>query len=474
MLAGGGRPRLAHAGNSTLIGGNESPEGTSALPAPTTGMKAKLEAINERFGMHSELLSNAGAIAIGTIGASFLGFVYWWVAARHFTPEAVGLAAAAISLMTLIGMIGELGLGTLLMGEVLINRRDAPGLVAASLITALLLSLALGAAFILLAPLIVSNFEVEFPTFDDEVLFIAGCAIMSFAMVLDQALIGWLKAIQQMSRNMLFAVLKLAMLVTVAIGGLVAVSIQEVAIVATWVFGQLAATLIFAAWLVTRGQSVWHKPEFGQLQSRIGKVLSHHFLNTVTQAPVLILPALVTFVMSPRTNAAFYAAFTLINVACYIPASLATVLFTIGSTDPASFSQRLKFSLKLSALIGVTTAVGFFILSQFILGIFNPEYPEIAGTSLQLMGAVALPAAIKYHFITIQRLMNRMTRGAVLLAIAGTFEVGMAFVGAQWYGLWGFTVGWVIASYIEAALMLPTIVKHLSSDAKLTAKPAAA
>jgi hypothetical protein len=50
----------------------------------------------------------------------------------------------------------------------------------------------------------------------------------------------------------------------------------------------------------------------------------------------------------------------------------------------------------------------------------------------------------------------------------------MAFVGAQWYGLWGFTVGWVIASYIEATLMLPTIVKHLSSDAKLTAKPAAA
>ena len=37
-------------------------------------MKAKLDTIHNRFGMHAELLTNAGAIAIGTLTASALGF----------------------------------------------------------------------------------------------------------------------------------------------------------------------------------------------------------------------------------------------------------------------------------------------------------------------------------------------------------------------------------------------------------------
>ena len=73
---------------------------------------------------------------------------------------------------------------------------------------------------------------------------------MSFAMVLDQALIGWLRAIQQMCRNMLFSVLKLVLLVAVVTVGVAGILGHEVVILATWVFGQLAATIIFVVWLL--------------------------------------------------------------------------------------------------------------------------------------------------------------------------------------------------------------------------------
>jgi hypothetical protein len=44
---------------------------------------------------NSVLLINAGSL-IGTIGVtSVLGFVYWWLAARQFSAEGVGLARAA-------------------------------------------------------------------------------------------------------------------------------------------------------------------------------------------------------------------------------------------------------------------------------------------------------------------------------------------------------------------------------------------
>ena len=58
-----------------------------------------------------------------------------------------------------------------------------------------------------------------------------------------------------------------------------------------------------------------------------------------------------------------------------------------------------------------------------------------------------------------------------MLGIAGVFEIGMAYAGAEWHGLWGFTLFWIIANYIEAALMLPTIMKHLEPAQKFAPNP---
>ncbi|RWD20838.1 MAG: hypothetical protein EOS57_07935, partial [Mesorhizobium sp.] len=52
------------------------------------------------------LVLNSGALAIGTIAAAGLGFVYWWLAARLFPPEVIGKASALLSVMALVGLLG--------------------------------------------------------------------------------------------------------------------------------------------------------------------------------------------------------------------------------------------------------------------------------------------------------------------------------------------------------------------------------
>src|SRR5450755_2457620 len=63
------------------------------------------------------MLTNTGALLCTTLVTSALGFVYWWLAARLFSPEAVGLASASISAMTLLSTISLVGLGSLLINE---------------------------------------------------------------------------------------------------------------------------------------------------------------------------------------------------------------------------------------------------------------------------------------------------------------------------------------------------------------------
>src|SRR5438477_453936 len=92
------------------------------------------------------LVRNSGALASGTIATAGLGFVYWWLAARQFPPEVIGRATALLSVMGLISLLGEAGLGTLLIGEIVRHPGKQPGLVAAAASVAV--ALAVGVALL--------------------------------------------------------------------------------------------------------------------------------------------------------------------------------------------------------------------------------------------------------------------------------------------------------------------------------------
>src|SRR5438270_13344190 len=83
---------------------------------------------------NSVILLNAGSLIGTTAVTSALGFAYWWLAARQFSPEAVGLASAAISAMTLLGTFGMLGLGTLLVAELPHQHGKKVSLISAALV----------------------------------------------------------------------------------------------------------------------------------------------------------------------------------------------------------------------------------------------------------------------------------------------------------------------------------------------------
>ena len=67
------------------------------------------------------ILTNSGLLALGSALAAGMGFAYWWLAARAFPPAAVGVQSALISAMAFIGLLGEAGFGTMLVGVVLGN-----------------------------------------------------------------------------------------------------------------------------------------------------------------------------------------------------------------------------------------------------------------------------------------------------------------------------------------------------------------
>jgi O-antigen/teichoic acid export membrane protein len=241
--------------------------------------------------------------------SSLFGFVYWIVAAREFSQQAVGYGSATISAMTLLGTIGMFGLGTMLLGE-LPRLKVRGGLFTATLIVSGFGSLLLGFGFPPIAQALGAHFPTIIGTPGRLVLFAVGVAASGATMVLDEGTIGLLRGGVVLTRNLVMSVIKL---ISLPVAAVVLHDAFGVGLELTWVLGTLLSLLPAALMLRRGGSRILHRPDWTRLR-KLGKVaLAHNWLNLAIQTPPRIIPVLVTIVVSPSANAAFYIAWMLVN-----------------------------------------------------------------------------------------------------------------------------------------------------------------
>ncbi|RWM14438.1 MAG: hypothetical protein E5X53_28410 [Mesorhizobium sp.] len=392
------------------------------------------------------LVMNSGALAIGTVATAGLGFVYWWLAARLFPPEVIGKASALLSVMGLVGLLGEAGLGTLLMGEIVRHPGKERGLVAAAASVGVALTVGLALLFVFEEAHLNSSTGLIGGWFVGAA-FVLGCGLTGLSMVGDQALVGHLRSSGKMMRQVLFSVVKLMLIAALAAAGYASNS----AILLSWVAALPASWIGFD--LLTRGgaRRLVGRPDFRLLHTLRRKVFGHYALDVAAQAPGVIMPYLVLVLLSPTTNAAFVPLWMLVSMASLIPAAMATVLFPVVRASPKQSRHDILLSLTASLLFSLVCAAFIFTYSQEILAVFNPVYPEIAGSSLRFLGFSLLGSTLKFHACTLARLRDRMRKASRWFALGGLLELCFVVAGAKIDGLQGLVLGWTLAVSIEGA-----------------------
>ena len=298
---------------------------------------------------HRDLLANTVSLLGTTVITSGLGFSFWTFAAKEFSQVAVGYGSAAVSAMSLLSTIGIFGLGTVLIGE-LPRRSNRAGLVLASLLTSGVASFILGVGFAIVASLASKRFEVILGKPEEMLTFGVGVALGAVALVFDSATIGLLRGGVQLTRNLVFAAAKM---VALPIAALVIHNQFGAGIFLSWIGGIAISLAGSAIWLRMHGSVIFSAPDWGVLRGLGKTALAHNWLNLAIAVPVTLIPVLVTVVVSPAANAAFYIAWMLTSFLMAVPVALSTVLFAVAAANPRIIAQKLRFALKLSLLIGV-------------------------------------------------------------------------------------------------------------------------
>ncbi|HTU75319.1 MAG TPA: lipopolysaccharide biosynthesis protein [Trebonia sp.] len=412
---------------------------------------------------NQDLLRNAGSLLATTGVTSAFGFAFWIFAARVFTQQSVGFGSAAISMMSLLGTVGMFGLGTMLIGE-LPQRRARGGLVAAALGASAVGSLALGIGFALVSLLFGKHFVQIDGTATRIAIFSFGVALTGAVLVFDESTIGLLRGGVQLVRNTVFSIAKMAVLPLMAF---LVHSAFGVGILFSWICGTVISLVPVIILLKRGGSSILHRPDWATLRSLARVTMAHNWLNLSITAPPQVIPVLVTVVVSPSANAAYYVAFMIVSFLYMVPVHLATVLFAIASATPEAIAEKLRFVLRLSTIIGL---VGMIVLgagAHLILGIFGASYAREATVPMWLLLLGYLPTVPKSQYIAVCRATGQVSRASAILAVQSVVQLIAVVIGGKLDGLIGVCLGLLIVGVLECLMTAPTVFRAAAGRLQL-------
>jgi O-antigen/teichoic acid export membrane protein len=413
------------------------------------------------------LLANAGSMVGTTLVTSALGVAFWLVAAHSFSQAAVGVASAAVAAMTLLGFMGTLGLGTLLMGDLPRRAESHRSLLNAALMVNLLAGSVLGLAFALCAPLISSNLSPLGESLPSIAFFAVGVGLTALAFVLDQALIGLLRGNLQLLRNVVFAVVKLAALVPIAI------LIRNAG--APWIYSAWGAGIAISLGVLTRfyarrdGDTLW--PNFALLIKMRVSAASHAAVNLALETADLAMPILVVMLLSASANAAFYIAWMIAGFLVMVPLSLSMVAYAIGSADTSGLARRFRFTFGISLGFGVIANLVLIPAAFPALAIFGQSYADQATTALHIMALGVFPLTVKTHYVSIHRVERRLGTALPIVWGGTVLELGGGAVGAIMGGLTGVAWGWLAGLCVEGLVMSSDVLRGLRPDRAKAPRP---
>jgi O-antigen/teichoic acid export membrane protein len=404
------------------------------------------------------MLVNAGSLIGTTVVTGTFGFAYWWIAARQYPPQAVGLASAAVSAMTLLGAICILGLGTLLIGELPRHPGKEASLISAALILVGSVGACGGSVFVLVAPLVSTAFLPFRANIGIILLFAVGVSLTAIINVLDAALIGLLKGNLQFWRNALFAVAKLVVLMLASFW---LVKVGEI-VYGTWVLGIILSLVPLARIVIFKvgrsGRSLL--PDWTLLHKLRSTALEHHALNLILQLPGTTLPVLVTILLSATTNAWFYVSWMISGLVFIASYALTTVLFAINAGQTDELMHKIRITLGLALITSLLCNCLLLFEAPQILALFGHNYAQQAAWCLRILGLGAFPVIIMDHYMAVSRIYRKVAQTALPIATVGcVLELGMAALGAHFGGLVGLSLGWDVALCVQAVVMFPTVYR---------------
>ncbi len=400
------------------------------------------------------LFKNSYFLMVSTIIGSILGFVFWMLVTRYYTPHDVGLATALISAVNLLTTFSLLGFNFGIL-RFLPNERDKMGMINSCLTVTFFFAVVLSSIFIL-------GIGAWSPTLlfmRESLIFTAVFTFFVFTnslVRLHQTIFVALRSAKlSFIQNTLLSTLKLIFVIFLVTFGVLG-------IISSWTIAACIVLILNTTLILPmRVHSYLPIPTIKKkiikdmFQISFGNYIAENF----AVIPNSVLPLMIIAVLTPEMNAYFFMALAILNILLVVPVAVNGSLFVEGSYAPDKFRNNVIKALKFTFLLIIPMIFGIFIFGDKLLLLFGKTYSENAYYVLCVLVLSVIPFAINKLYMTIKNIQLKVKSIIYLNVLISILTVAISYLLMLKIGLIGVAIGYTLAQGIGAVVVLAAVKK---------------
>lgn len=199
---------------------------------------------------------------------------------------------------------------------------------------------------------------------------------------------------------------------------------------------------------------------------KVSYSLSNHLSQVLWNAPPLLYPLIILYILTPEDNSVFYICWMIANVLFILPNALSSSILAFVSNNEKENSNKLVLILLISCSILFPIVIVMFVFSKYILGLFGQEYISSGITLLRILIISIFPYSINSFILVLFRVIEYI-RGIVLLStLIFVFCIVLIIMFASSSGLIGIGKGWVISQSICSLISIYWYLKQTKISSK--------
>jgi len=411
------------------------------------------------------MTGNAIGMLTGRVAAMGLGFLFWLVAAHVAPSSQVGFAAAVVSAMMLCTQFAQLGVGSAFIALSPAHRQQPGVLLDVALTLTAIGSVLVCGVFLLVAGTWLPELGQVTRAPSWTVAFLVMSVLGTAGIVLDQVNVALGRGFQVLTRTAAFGLITL---VPVAVLPLLGLRANALLLFSFWVVAGIGALLVgmWQLWATTRpalGSAAagehrhraygyrfrprW-QPTLVRRLLTVG--LANHVLTLCERVPGLMLPVVVTELISAEANAVWYIVWMSAWVVFTAPISVGIALFAEAANLPETTARATATAMRTSLLYAGGAAAVLALLAHPVLRLLGRHYAEAGVTPLRLLLIGVLPLAVVSAYYAQCRARGRLGEAIVAGGLGGVAGVVVPAVVAVHHGLTGMASAWVAVQAVVA------------------------
>ena len=391
---------------------------------------------------------NAVILIADQVLLGLLGFMFWWLMARHTAPSNISTANATVGLIGILAMASTLGLPNTLL-RYTSSEKDGSGFIKIAGVAVVSFSLVLATAWVL------SGLGISH-TLDwaDRIGLIVGVVMTALGALGTYGLMAHRQAQYVLYKDMFGMSSRYAFIFGIGLTGLSAAGMVNAIVLGATV----AAITGFSIAARRRGDRIEHNWSalVNSLKTKIRFALGNHVSAIIASVPALVLPAIMVGLLGAHQAAFFTVPLLIVGVVNVIPQSMSNSMLAEMSHG-GNPGVRVIRALKGTYVFLVPGVLVMVIIAPLVLGAFGSAYREGGTTCLRFMLIGALFAGANYIGDSLLLGIEKV-RLYTIVNLLGTLAVLAWTMALSVDGPSGIGLGWLLGQVSYLAISVTVIV----------------